>query len=202
MRPPLHLVRCLAFAATLLLALASAGCAARSKRAVMIDSYAGAYIHHHSAKEMVAVVERMLKERGFDVLPTQQGEAVRTEWKNHLGDEEFATAVERYIVVVHRLTKEHSRVTAIRLRFSTAGMETYHPRTPLKNDGKGQGHSVNTANYGKGWKPLMIGKPVKTRDLAFEWELIRRLDPNRARQIESMVDFELGRRPAEARASR
>ena len=91
-------------------------------------------------------------------------------------------------------------MTAMRVRFSTAGMETYHPTTPLRSDGKG--HSVNTVTYGKGWRPLMIGKPERARDLPFEWELIRRLDPNRARQIESMVDFELNHRPTQARAAR
>jgi hypothetical protein len=186
--------RLLPLAAAGLIAASAAGCAAEPPRAKAIDHYAGSYIYHHPTDEVTAAVQRLLEDRGYEVMPIMQGEALRTEWKEVIGTEEVATVYERYFVLVQRLTGEHTRVAAMKLQYSTVGMESYHPTAPFHSDAEGR--SVNTVTYEKGWRPLQMGKPIAKRALDLEWALIRRLDPDRARQIEATVDYRLTHAPS------
>jgi hypothetical protein len=92
-------------------------------------------------------------------------------------------------VVVHRLTREHSRVTAVRLRVGASGLGLWRPRARLQGDGIGR--NINTVQLGKTGSALPMGKARAARDLDFEWELLRRVEPARARQIGSRVEYEL-----------
>lgn len=179
-------------AAAGLIALGVAGCAGRPVRDVLIDQHAAAYVFHHPREEVLAALQRMLEQRGFEVLPLSRGEALVTEWMLLTGTERIATAYEKLFVVVRRLTPEHSRVTALRMQLSTVGMETYHPTVQAHEDGDGgktsASRQVNDGNY-----PLQWGKPYVRRALDVEWALIRRLDPARARQIETAVKRQLGK---------
>jgi hypothetical protein len=185
--------RLLPLAAAGLFAASVAGCAADPPRVKAIHDYAGSYIYHHTPDEVTAAVQRLLEERGYEVMPVMQGEALRTEWKDVIGTEEVATVYQRYFVLIQRLTGEHTRIAAMRLEYSTVGMETYHPTAPFHNDPDGR--SVNTVTYEKGWKPRQMGKPFAKRALDLEWALIGRLDPDRARQIEAAVDYRLTHDP-------
>jgi hypothetical protein len=191
--------RLLPLAAAGLLAASASGCAAEPPRAKALNHYAGSYIYHHPADEVTAAFQRLLEERGYQVMPVMQGQALRTEWKEMIGTEEVATVYERYFILIQRLTGEHTRVAAMQLQYSTLGMETYHPTVPFHNDPEGRG--VNTVTYGKGWKPLQMGKPLAKRAVDLEWALIRRLDPDRARQIEATVDYRLTHDPGSPHAA-
>jgi hypothetical protein len=169
-------------------AAAAAGCAAEQmSRSALLERHAAAFVHHHSRDEVIAGARALLEDRGYDVMPVQRGEALATEWRLLFGTDEFATSHDRYFVVVHRLTPEHTRIEAIRLVYSTLGMETHHPQIPFVRDGMSE--NVNSAAYEKGWKPRMMGKPQWGRALDIEWALIQRLEPARSRQIEAAVDY-------------
>ncbi|MCC6558159.1 MAG: hypothetical protein IT372_34870 [Polyangiaceae bacterium] len=175
----------------------AAGCAGPTAREVLIDHYATVYVYHHPTAEVEAGVHRLLEDRGFQIRPIRRGDAIQTEWKLLTGTEEVATMREQYYVVVRRLTKEHSRVTAMRLEYSSVGMESYHPTVPY-HDGP-DGSKANTRSDERGWSPLQFAKPRARRDAGLEWELIRRVDPERARRIEATVDEALRERGAAAR---
>ena len=96
------------------------------------------------------------------------------------------------MIVIHRLTREHCRVQAIKLSYSSVGMETEHPHTLFKRDGVSA--TVNTATYGKGKSPLPMGPPTVRRDLDLEWKLIAREEPERARLVRSQIDWLLAHR--------
>ena len=187
-------MRALSLAAAACIAPLAAGCAAPTAREVLMNHYTAAYVYHHPTAQVKAHVRRLLEKRGFQVMPIAQGEAVRTEWKLLIGTEEIATVKERYYVVVHRLTQEHSRVMAARLEYSTLSMESYHPTVPLRRDQDGS--KLNTRSDAKSGKALQFAKPRVIRDFHLEWDLIRRVDPERARQIEATVDQALAERGA------
>ena len=194
MTPLLRPLRCLlpSLAAALLLA-AVAGCATAPPRAAAIDRHASAYIYHHPKDDVIAALQRMLEDRGFEVMPVMQGNAVKTEWRGLIGSDQVGTVQERYVIIVYPLTKQHSRITAMRLQRSTMGMEAWHPLSRVDSDPTGK--NGNNASPTEGLVPLPMGKPLAKRALDIEWELIRRLDPVRARQIEAMVDYRLTQAP-------
>lgn len=142
----------------------------------------------------MAAATRLLGERGFRFKPVSVGgpaTMLRTEWRAILDDEEFATAYERYVIQVKRLTKEHCQVQALKVSVSSVGMETHHPLTQYKRDGSGR--NVNNVTNGKGRTGLLMGKPGYGRDFELEWQLLRRIEPERARLLESTVDWEMKR---------
>lgn len=173
-----------------LAAVFSAGCAAaQPTRGSVIESYASNYVYHRPSGEVIGGIQRLLEDRRFQIMPTMRGNAMQTEWKEVIGDDDVGAVQERYYIVVRPLTKEFSRVTAVRLQFSTVGMETWHPLRPFTRGGEKEEQNVNTQNFGKGLFPLPMGKPTVRRALDLEWDLIRRLDPSRARQIEVTADY-------------
>jgi hypothetical protein len=178
--------QCLSLVAALAL---STGCAGTMTDRLQ-KARTSAYVYHHSAPDVEATVRQLLKDRGFEVLAADRPGIVRTEWRSILADEQFATEYERYIVVVDRLTSQHCRVAAMRVSLATLGMETAHPQAV--SSGKDQ--NINTANYGKGTSPLLIGAPNARRDLDFEWKVIQSEEPERARVVESQISWQLAHR--------
>ncbi|MEO7330950.1 MAG: trypsin-like serine protease [Minicystis sp.] len=171
------------------LAALSIGCGGTS-RAHLLELHVSGHVYHHPQEEVIAAATRILGERGFRVPPASEG-VIRTDWRGILEDEEFATAYERYVIQIKRLTKEHCRVQAVKLTYASVGMETYHPTSSYKRDGSGR--TVNTVNNGKGWQGLTMGAPGYGRDFDFEWLLLRQVEPARARLLEGTVDWEMKR---------
>jgi hypothetical protein len=174
----------------LALAALTLGCAGTS-RAQLLDLHVSGYVYHRPQAEVIAAATRLLAEQGFRLKPLNNGGMLRTEWRGILEDEEFATAYDRYLIQIKRLTPEHCRVQAVKVSVSSVGMETYHPTTTYKGDGNGR--NVNNVNNGKGREGLLMGKPGYGRDLDFEWQLLRRVEPERARLLEGTVDWEMKR---------
>lgn len=158
-----------------------AGCAGgRPTADALAEARTGMYVYHRPAAEVRAEVQALLREEGFTLVPTDDGPFVHTQWKRIFGDEDFATTSVRYVVLVKRLTAHHCRVEAMRLVRNTIGMETYHPQRP---DNPSKGGNADTKVYGKGEVPLAAGPRTHTRDLALEWKLLQRLEPQRAHRI-------------------
>jgi len=142
-----------------------------------------AYVFHHSAPDVEAAARQLLKDRGFEVLAANGTGIVRTEWHAVLDDQQFATEYERYIIGVQRLTHEHCRIAALKISLATLGMETAHPHSV----GNGKDTNNNTASYGAGTSPLLVGAPTVRRDLDIEWSLIAYEEPDRARDVQSRI---------------
>jgi hypothetical protein len=156
------------------------------------EARTGAYVFHHPAPDVESTARALLEDDGFHLKPARQSGIVRTEWKPIIDDEQFATTFERYVVVIKRLSPEHCRVEAIKMSVSSLGMETAHPHGMAKNDGNPR--NENTATYGKGSVPLRMGPPVARRDLDLEWKLIARKEPERARRVQSDIDWLIAHR--------
>ncbi|MFO0756659.1 MAG: hypothetical protein U0359_09220 [Byssovorax sp.] len=175
---------------TLLLGLALfvLGCAGTS-RTQLLEAHVSSHVYHHPQADVVSAATSMLTEMGFRVFPFD-GSVLRTNWHGLLDDEEFATAYDRYVIQIKHLSPQHCRVQAVKLSYASVGMETYHPQSQYKPDGN---RNVNNVTNGKGVVGLPMGKPSYTRDFDFEWRLLRRVEPERARLLEGTVDSEAKR---------
>lgn len=178
--------QCLSFITA---AALTTGCAASLDPARLKHERTSAYVFHHPAPDVESAARKLLKEGGFVLLDADRPGIVRTKWRAIMDDEQFATAYERYIVVVQRLTNEHCRVGALKLSLATLGMETMHPTSYSGKDG-----NMNTVHYGKGKSPLLIGSPTAQRDLDLEWSLITRKEPEGARLVQSQIAWQLANR--------
>ena len=157
------------------------GCAGAT--AELQHAQTSAYVFHHPAPAVEAAARQLLTDRGFEVVAANGTGIVRTEWRAVLDDQQFAAEYERYIISVQRLTREHCRVAALKISLATLGMETAHPHSV----GQGRDNNQNTASYGKGTSPLLIGTPAVRRDLDIEWSLINYEEPDRARVVQSQI---------------
>lgn len=171
--------------ATVILLATSSGCIGRrADRETLLHAQAAVHVYHRPAPEVAAAVRALLVEKGFALTPSSNDMWLRTQWKRTIDDDEFASFRERYVVFVKRLTAHHCRVEAARFTLTTVGMETYHPLSMSKPDGQ---HSQGTASYGAGLLPLAAGPRTGQRDTAFEWDLLRRVDPTGAHWIEAIA---------------
>ena len=160
----------------------NAGCAgAGLRRQQAIETEAIAHIYHRPAPDVAAEVRRLLSDTGFSLTPDSDDTFVRTQWKAVIEDDEVASLYERYVIRVKRLTPHYSRVVAMKVSLTTVGMETYHP---LRLSQRG---ARNGGGSGKGLWPLPMGPPVLSRDGAFEWALLERVEETNAQRIEASI---------------
>jgi hypothetical protein len=170
--------------------LLMAGCAGKLHHQ-LVALETGAYVFHLPSAEVLQHAERLLLERGYDILQDRDGPLeVRTAWKTRFSAEGMASSAERYIVHVKPLTPSHCRAEVVRVSRSTLGLEEFHPTLggggPIGREGGGK--NVNTMTYGNGSRPLPMGPPILARDPTLEMELISRLEPVRAKQISERVN--------------
>ena len=156
------------------------------------EARTGAYVFHHPAPEVASAARALLADSGYDVLAADDGTVVRTQWHAIIDDDQFATTFDRYFVVIQRLSPQHCRIAAIRQSATTLGMETAHPHTESQNIGAGR--NGNNSTYGKGKDALPMGLPANHRDLDLEWKLIAREEPERARLVQSDIDWMVAHR--------
>jgi hypothetical protein len=165
----------------LVAALAAVGCApvARPLPPALLEE-AGTHVYHRPARDVRAAVQAELASEGYVVAPVSDDGLVRTDWKMLVDGREFATFRDRYVVLVKRLTPHHARVEAMRITMSTLGSDftkPLHMFVPADVNDKTPSFGV----YGEG--PERASMPYGVaRDLAFEWRLFARLEPERARR--------------------
>lgn len=186
--PSRSLAGLFAVAAACSLAFATAACApapAADARLALVQARAGAHVYHRPAPEIAAAVRAELSAEGYALLAEEQDGLVRTEWRYLIDGKEFATVRDRYLVLVKRLSPQHCRVEAVRIAMSTLGAESskpYHLMVPP--DIADRYVSTNIL----GWGDNRASVPQRySRDLAFEWRLLRRADPEGAARLEESV---------------
>ena len=156
-------------------------------RARLLEEKTSRYVFHRSGDELTAAITNYFEEKGYRWDPPRPNGVRRTAWKQVYGESEFATISEAYFVHVKPLGRAHATVQVVRVSQTTAGMETYHP-TMAANSGRDLKDTQPAQSMGKGTSPLPSSPPVARRALDVEWQLIRRLEPDRAAALESRVD--------------
>ncbi|OJH36273.1 hypothetical protein BON30_34530 [Cystobacter ferrugineus] len=162
-----------------LLLLGMAGCAT-TERKLLIERSAAHVAYRLPSEQLLEATRELLKERGFLILESTHPLYVRTSWRAKFDESLDIGAVrERYLVMVKRLDDERFVLNAYRLSYITIGRTAPHPVTPKTETGM--------QRMAKG-DPLSHAPPELVRDLELEWQILSRVAPSVAREVESQVD--------------
>jgi hypothetical protein len=170
-----------------------AGAVGQSPADTLAQAHAGIHVYHRPAPEIAAAVRAELAAEGFSLDSASDDRLIATQWSWPLDEDQLASQGERYVVLVRRLTAQHCRVEAMKLKVWIGGLETYHPLKPATGGGS-RGGAAGTSALGPGLSPLALGTPTYARDFQFELALLRRVDPADARRVEETVRAELAHR--------
>ncbi|PTL77458.1 hypothetical protein [Vitiosangium sp. GDMCC 1.1324] len=164
-----------------LLLLGLTGCATTERQQLLERS--AAYVSYRLPSEQILeVAHEVLKERGYLILPSTDPNYVRTSWLTKFDETLDVGAVrERHFVMGKQLDNGRFVLTAYRLSYTTIGRTSPHPSSPKANETTGVQAMI------KG-DPLSYARPVLVRDLELEWEILSRVSPSVAHELESQVD--------------
>ena len=115
---------------------------------------------------------------------------MRTSWQVRFDESLDIGAVrERHFVMGKQLDDGRFVLNAYRITYTTIGRTAAHPASFHTDEKTGVQRMV------KG-DPLSYVRPVLVRDLELEWQLLSRVAPSVARELESQVDQYLAKDPA------
>lgn len=178
------------------LALFATGCATMTKDTFILES-AGAHTFEADSPEILDEAEKILKERGFSVRRSAEQHALVSEWREEIaGNSTVAGAMTRYMVEVFPVAPRQCRVRVTRNSANSQAAQSVGGSL-LQEDGEGQGQEVNDnramaaareyASGAQGGSRRAVNNATQTRDLAFEWELMKRMEPDDARELETVA---------------
>ncbi|QRO02138.1 hypothetical protein JRI60_25560 [Archangium violaceum] len=166
-----------------LLLLGMTGCAtATTGRTHLLERSAAYVTYRLPAEQVLEVAREILKERGYVIIESTDPLYVRTAWRVKFDDTlDIGALRERQFVMGKQLDDGRFVVNAYRFSYTTVGRTAPHPSSPEKDESGGYKRMV------KG-DPLSYAPPVLTRDLELEWQILSRVSPSVARELESQVD--------------
>lgn len=165
-----------------LLLLGVTGCATTTNARQHLLERSVAYVAYQLPPEQVLDAARaLLQERGYTILETRDPRYVRTSWKAKFDETLDMGAVrERQLVVARELADGRFTLNAYRISYTTIGRTAPHPIS-AKNETTGEQRMTQG-------DPLSYVEPVLVRDLELEWEILSRVSPAIAHELESQVD--------------
>jgi hypothetical protein len=162
------------------LILAGMGCA--TERQHLLERSAAHVSYSLPSEQILGVTRELLKERGYLILESRHPLYVRTSWRAKFDESlDIGASRERHLVMVKQLDDGRFVLNAYRLSYITIGRTAPHPTAPSNSDGTG------AQRMAKG-DPLSYAPPELDRDLELEWQILSRLSPAVARELESQVD--------------
>ncbi|MCY1078566.1 hypothetical protein [Archangium lansingense] len=168
-----------------LLLLGVTGCAT-SKRQDLLELSATYVAYRLPPEQLLESARDILQERGYVILPSTDPNYVRTTWRVKFDDSlDIGALRERQFVMAKQLDDGRFVLNAYRLTYTTIGRTAPHPATFGANDTSGVQKMV------KG-DPLSNARPVLIRDRELEWQILSRVAPSIAHELESQVDEYLG----------
>lgn len=179
------------FALTFIALLAGPGCAS-SNRETFMRERAAEHVYERPMPEVWAAAKQLLTDQGYTGREVQGGLVFVTEWKDVSGESSVGSRFTRYLVEGKVLgpTRSIIRYTQVmRATGSTgAGVGNTEPSTHsgmgnIRPSAEGEGSPMpQPGSEGRGpQSALASGK----RDLEMEWKLLQKLEPAKARNIES-----------------
>ena len=167
-----------------LLLLGVTGCAA--PRQQLLERSAAYVAYSLPSEQVLEAARELLKERGYQIMETRDPNYVRTTWRTKFDDSlDIGALRERHFVVGKELEDGRYVVNAYCLTYTTIGRTAPHPSSFRSDEKTGVQQMV------KG-DPLSNARPVLARDLDLEWQILSRLSPATARELETQVDEYLG----------
>lgn len=179
------------FALAVLALIAGSGCAASNRETFMRDR-AAEHVYERPMAEVWAAAKQLLTDEGYTGREGQGGYVYVTEWKDVSGESSVGSRFTRYLLEGRELGPSKSIIRYTQVMRATgstgAGIGSTEPSThagmaSLNAGGESEGGAMPTSgSEGRGPKSaLASGK----RDLEMEWKLLQKLEPAKARNIES-----------------
>jgi hypothetical protein len=163
-----------------LLLLGVTGCA--TKRQQLLERSAAYVAYRLPSEQLLEMARELLKERGYLILESRDPYYVRTSWQVKFDESLDIGAVrERHFVMGKQLGDGRFVLNAYRISYTTIGRTAPHPASFWKDEKTGAQPMI------KG-DPLSNARPVLVRDLELEWQILSRVAPSVARELESQVD--------------
>lgn len=164
------------------------GCAttATTERQHLLERSAAQVAYRLPPEQVLGVARELLKERGYDIAVSADPLYIHTAWLAKF-DETLDTAAvrERHFIVGKQLDDGRFVLTAYRLSHTTIGRTAPHPASSHKDEVTG----MQLMFQGD---PLSYARPVLVRDLGLEWQILSRVSPAVAHELESQADRYLG----------
>ncbi|WP_224367000.1 hypothetical protein [Hyalangium versicolor] len=172
-----------------LLILGGTGCATTSERQSLLERSAAHVAYRLPPEQVLDAAREVLEEQGYLIIESTDPFYVRTSWQAKFDQSLDIGAVrERCFVMGKQLGDGRFVLNAYRLTYTTIGRTRPHPASPVKDDRTGEQKMF------KG-DPLSYARPVLMRDLALEWQILSRVSPSVAHNLESQTDAYLAARP-------
>jgi hypothetical protein len=167
-----------------LLLLGATGCATTTTptRQGLLERSAAYVTYQLPSEQLLEAARDLLKERGYLILESRDPNYVRTSWKTKFDESlDIGGVRERQFVLSKQLADGRVVLNAYRATYTTIGRTAAHPISPRTDEKTGIQMNV------KG-DPLSYARPVIVRDLELEWEILSRVSPAVARELETQVD--------------
>ena len=169
-----------------LLALGT-GCATTSERRIVLERASAEVAYEQPARIVMDAAREVLDERGYLLAPTRERNALRTQWKVD-GDLETTARWSKVLIIGQYREDGRFIVRAQQVTWATGGRTASHPS--MAGSGAGKRGSDSATNHVPG-EPYSPAKPVFSRALDLEWEILRRVEPTFASEVEKQVDLYL-----------
>lgn len=184
----------------LLMALAGAllmtGCAS-SPRKTLLERTSSYVVYDLPAQQVMRAAEAELGARGYSLLPSTDPNFLQTPWKIY-GNFDVYTAWSRRYVEGHKLPDGRFVVrayeTAANIPARTQLLPGFAPSAPVNPDE--QPNTTPTVLLAT--EPVLgrnSTRAVMRRDLAFEWAIMERLNPEFAGRVKEQIDYYLAQAP-------
>jgi hypothetical protein len=172
-------------------ALLITGCAGSSRK-TLLERTGGLVVYDLPAQQVMAAAEEELGARGYALLPSTDPYFLQTPWKVSGNFDVFSAWSRRY-VEGHKLPDGRFVVRAYEMAANMAartqllpGMATSVPTAPDEKP-----NTMPTVLLAT--EPVLVrsAHPGIRRDLAFEWAIMERLNPEFAGRVKEQVDYYL-----------
>jgi hypothetical protein len=177
-------------------ALLMTGCAS-SPRKTLLERTSSYVVYDLPAQQVMRAAEEELSARGYALLPSTDPLFLHTPWKV-TGNFDVWSAWSRRYVEGHKLPDGRFVVRAYEMAANTPARTQLLPGLAIsvptaKEDQPNTNPTVLLAD-----EPVLgrSARPVIQRDLAFEWAIMERLNPEFAGRVKEQIDYYLAQAPA------
>jgi hypothetical protein len=167
-----------------------AGCAttgAGKERRILLERASAEIAYEQPARVVMDAAKAVLSDHGYVLAPGRGTNSMRTQWKID-GDLEMTARWSKVLIVGQYRADGRFIVRAQQVMWVTGGRTAAHPS--MATSGAGKRGSDSATNYVPG-EPYSPAKPVFSRALNLEWEILQRVEPQFASEVEKQVDIYL-----------
>ncbi|WP_044198805.1 hypothetical protein [Hyalangium minutum] len=165
-----------------------AGCATTgNERRTLLERASAEIAYEQPSRIVMDAAKGVLRDHGYVLAPSRGKNALRTQWKID-GDLETTARWSKVLIVGQYRSDGRFIVRAEQVVWATGGRTAAHPS--IANGDAGKRGSDSATNYvpGEAYSPA---KPVFSRALDLEWEILQRVEPRFANEVEKQVDIYL-----------